>query len=168
MRIRCACRLRHFVPSLSGQIIGFSRQMSISRLLNNSRFLSCRRDGGHVAVKARAHPGENTVFFGHFYTNPNILPRQARDKHRESTQKKTTVLSQNQELFSVFEFWRGRLESVARKTGSTHMLTTTESGSKVKGVRQKKPVYPFCDDAVFPLLLKPKHLPRQARDKHTS
>eukprot|EP01046_Picozoa_sp_COSAG06_P031830 COSAG06_NODE_3132_length_5805_cov_85.931300_8_plen_88_part_00 len=50
--------------------------MSISRLLNNSRFLSCRRDGGHVAVKARAHPGENTVFFGHFYTNPNILPSQ--------------------------------------------------------------------------------------------
>jgi hypothetical protein len=35
--------------------------------------------------------GNKTVFFGHLYIKTNILPRQARDKHRESTQKKTDV-----------------------------------------------------------------------------
>jgi hypothetical protein len=31
---------------------------------------------------------EKTAFLSHSYIKPIILPRQARDKHRESTQKK--------------------------------------------------------------------------------
>ena len=35
---------------------------------------------------------------------------------------------QNPQLFSLFEHWSGRLESVACDTGSAHMLATTDSG----------------------------------------
>jgi hypothetical protein len=34
------------------------------------------------------------VFLSHLYIKPNILPRQARDKHRENSPKKTTVFPQ--------------------------------------------------------------------------
>jgi len=37
--------------------------------------------------------GDKTVFFRHLYIKTNILPRQARDKHRENS-KKEAVLSQ--------------------------------------------------------------------------
>jgi hypothetical protein len=40
-----------------------------------------------VAVQGRG-AGEKTVLFSHSYIKTMILPRQARDKHRESTQKK--------------------------------------------------------------------------------
>jgi hypothetical protein len=33
-------------------------------------------------------PGEKTVFLSHLHIKTMILPRQARDKHRESTPKK--------------------------------------------------------------------------------
>ncbi len=36
---------------------------------------------------------------------------------------------QNPQLYSLFEHWSGRLESVARDTGSAHMLATTDSGA---------------------------------------
>lgn len=35
---------------------------------------------------------------------------------------------QNRQLYSFFDIWAYRLESVARATGSTHMLSTTNSG----------------------------------------
>ena len=41
-----------------------------------------------------SNPGKKTVLFSHLYIKLMILPRQARDKHRESTQKTTTVLLQ--------------------------------------------------------------------------
>ena len=37
---------------------------------------------------------------------------------------------QNPQLYSLFEHWSGRLESVARDTGSLHMLATTDSGER--------------------------------------
>jgi hypothetical protein len=36
--------------------------------------------------------GDRTVFLRHLYIQMMILPRQARDKHRESTQKRTVLL----------------------------------------------------------------------------
>ena len=36
--------------------------------------------------------GSKTVFFRHLYIKMMILPRQARDKHRETTQKGTVLL----------------------------------------------------------------------------
>ena len=36
--------------------------------------------------------GNKTVFFSHFYIKMIILPRQARDKHRKSTQKRNVLL----------------------------------------------------------------------------
>jgi hypothetical protein len=37
--------------------------------------------------------GKKTGFFGHLYIKCIILPRQARDKHRESTQKRARFLA---------------------------------------------------------------------------
>ena len=42
--------------------------------------------------KDRKPPCEKTAFLGHFYIKCIILPRQARDKHRETTQKRCRFL----------------------------------------------------------------------------
>jgi hypothetical protein len=42
----------------------------------------------HPSVAAlRSNAGEKTVFLSHFYIKTMILPRQARDKHRENSTK---------------------------------------------------------------------------------
>jgi hypothetical protein len=41
------------------------------------------------------HAGNKTVFLSDLYVKLLILPRQARDKHRESTQKTTVLLQVN-------------------------------------------------------------------------
>ena len=38
---------------------------------------------------------------------------------------------QNPQLYSFFDHWAGRLESVARDTMSAHMLATTKSGESI-------------------------------------
>jgi hypothetical protein len=45
--------------------------------------------------------GEKTALFSHLYIKTIILPRQARDKHRETTQKRRRVFLQRRTIFST-------------------------------------------------------------------
>jgi hypothetical protein len=56
--------------------------------------------------------GDKTVFFRHLYIKTNILPRQARDKHRENS-KKEAVLSQNEEYTQAEQIYTMALDAAA-------------------------------------------------------
>jgi hypothetical protein len=47
--------------------------------------------GVHVPIHGVYENGKKTGFLSHFYIKPNILPRQARDKHRENSKKKPVL-----------------------------------------------------------------------------
>jgi hypothetical protein len=50
-------------------------------------------DQVQVGTWTDGKPGEKTVFWSHLYTKAIILPRQARDKHRETTPTQSGVFS---------------------------------------------------------------------------
>jgi hypothetical protein len=83
----------------------------------------------------------------HLYIKPNILPRQARDKHRETTQKKRPAFHAPQS---------SSLRTVRRIISSA---AWTFRDLKAWN-RQDKPVFPptFWIETII--------LPKQARDKH--
>ena len=83
----------------------------------------------------------------HLYIKPNILPRQARDKHRETTQKKRPAFHAPQS---------SSLRTVRRIISSA---AWTFRDLRVWS-RQDKPVFPptFWIETII--------LPKQARDKH--
>ena len=107
-----------------------------------------------------------------------ILPRQARDKHRESTQKQTTVLSQasageagtyysfaaGDTCFFVLDTRTEQTETFAAPadTGSSASAEEGGAGEPLPGKLGAK------KRAVFlrRVLMKHDHLPGQARDKH--
>eukprot|EP01046_Picozoa_sp_COSAG06_P017305 COSAG06_NODE_1171_length_10418_cov_8.441216_3_plen_117_part_00 len=55
--------------------------------------IGCWLDDWSVGHTCFVAGGEETVFKSHLCVNAIFLPRQARDKHRESTQKTTVILS---------------------------------------------------------------------------
>ena len=63
--------------------------------------------------------GEKTVFLSHLYIKMMILPRQARDKHRENS-KKEAVLSQLDAMTSEGDLKRGSGNEYnkAKRTGT--------------------------------------------------
>jgi hypothetical protein len=54
---------------------------------------SCPSDGWATLEPLTPRNGKKPVVLSHFYIETIILPRQARDKHRESTQKRHYRLS---------------------------------------------------------------------------
>jgi hypothetical protein len=68
----------------------------LSSAQDDDEFADVMPDGDDPDAKeftASITHGEKPVLFSHLYIKPIMLPRQARDKHRENS-KKETVLSQ--------------------------------------------------------------------------
>jgi hypothetical protein len=95
---------RTFYQDRLGTNTGKTPKMSgvFLRRLESSLILSIRTPTS-LPSKGQSLPGrvrtlrrcdrEKTAFLSHLYIKMNILPRQARDRHRESTQKRDAVFS---------------------------------------------------------------------------
>jgi hypothetical protein len=72
-------------------------------------------------TRSRCTLGKKTAFLSHFYIKCIILPRQARDKHRETTQKKCHFPSGGVGVLAVLVvlllvwFWNSRWVMVTKK-----------------------------------------------------
>eukprot|EP01046_Picozoa_sp_COSAG06_P064742 COSAG06_NODE_15605_length_1058_cov_7.644421_1_plen_139_part_00 len=53
-----------------------------------------KESGVFVYLQSKKDAGEKTGFFGHLYIKMLILPRQARDKHRENSKKEWRLVEE--------------------------------------------------------------------------
>jgi hypothetical protein len=73
--------VNHFTKTGSGQ----TQRKTQKRLVFSQRIKRLEKIFDTV-------PGDKTVFFRHLYIKMMILPRQARDKHRENSKKEAVLL----------------------------------------------------------------------------
>jgi hypothetical protein len=78
-----------------GRLVFDALRPRLGRLLGHARRPSRHRQPEHVAIPqwCRAFLPVSAGFFRHVYIKTIVLPRQARDKHRETTQKRMAMSS---------------------------------------------------------------------------
>eukprot|EP01046_Picozoa_sp_COSAG06_P000453 COSAG06_NODE_12_length_35417_cov_270.698992_35_plen_149_part_00 len=88
-------------------------------------------------------------FFSHLYIQMTILPRQARDKHRESTQKETVFLQVEQDYTSLGN-WEG-YKKQSEKEGGGYVFSFSGGQTCWNGPARSATVILSCVSALPPL-----------------